>query len=289
MTAWNRDRTARLLHAAGRIALEKYNTAAHMVKQDHTLVTEADKAVETYLSGELEDEANNIRIIGEETFERKNAAYLDTARTSGEAWIIDPIDGTTAYANRIPMWGISIGYARDGVLLEGGIFIPCTGEMLISDNNAAYYAQAAAETADDYVPLLKQLEKPQTEFHESSTMFGLSQYVLRRAVCATNMNIYSMVSCVYPYILLATGRLGACMIRAKIWDHAGGLPALKALGFFAKSADGDNFAGDMKLTGERLILDYSAPAPFMLKENRVVAQSEEIEQYLRSNVKIIRD
>lgn len=44
-------------------------------------------------------------------------------------WIVDPLDGTTNFLHGIPIFAISIGLERDGVLVAGVVYNPITDEM----------------------------------------------------------------------------------------------------------------------------------------------------------------
>lgn len=44
-------------------------------------------------------------------------------------WVIDPIDGSAAFARNIPQFGISIGVLQNGEPLSGAVIDPSTGEL----------------------------------------------------------------------------------------------------------------------------------------------------------------
>lgn len=46
----------------------------------------------------------------------------------GPLWIVDPIDGTSNYAHRFPIFSVSIGYVENGVSQFGLIHLPRLGE-----------------------------------------------------------------------------------------------------------------------------------------------------------------
>ncbi|MFF5054712.1 inositol monophosphatase family protein [Micromonospora sp. NPDC000663] len=91
-----------LSERAGNLAAQRFFAAdfATAIKADGTEVTEADLAVEALIRGELADRFPADGIYGEETGA--------TAGTSGRRWVIDPIDGTTYFAHRIPIFGTNL-------------------------------------------------------------------------------------------------------------------------------------------------------------------------------------
>lgn len=89
---------------AGVLAVERFFAAdfATRVKQDGSDVTDADLAVEDLIRAELLKRAPDDGIYGEEAG--------PVTGTSGRRWIIDPIDGTLYFANRIPLFTNLIAY-----------------------------------------------------------------------------------------------------------------------------------------------------------------------------------
>mmetsp|Transcript_2350 Transcript_2350/g.5837 ORF Transcript_2350/g.5837 Transcript_2350/m.5837 type:complete len:387 (-) Transcript_2350:447-1607(-) len=66
-------------------------------------------------------------IIGEET---TGTGELPTL-TKYPTWIIDPIDGTTNFAQGLPMCCVSIGFCLDGKPLMGVVYAPMTDELYV--------------------------------------------------------------------------------------------------------------------------------------------------------------
>jgi len=98
------DFTVALADRAGRLAVERFYAADFDVatKRDGTEVTDADLAVEDLIRAELGRHFPDDEVHGEEAG--------TTAGVSGRRWIIDPIDGTTCFAHRIPLFGINLAY-----------------------------------------------------------------------------------------------------------------------------------------------------------------------------------
>lgn len=92
------------------------------VKADSSLVTEADLASERLILERIKRYYPNDRIYSEES-----GLSAIGRPTGGYIWIVDPLDGTTNYANGYPFYCISIGRGRflaDGSIemLAGGVF-----------------------------------------------------------------------------------------------------------------------------------------------------------------------
>ena len=87
----------------------KYN-----IKNDRTVVTEADIKIESYFITHLENREKDVYVIGEETIHSKSISDINRALKTC-AWIIDPIDGTSCYVAGIPLWGITLGFIKKGI------------------------------------------------------------------------------------------------------------------------------------------------------------------------------
>ena len=79
-------------------------------------VSDADKSVEQFIRGEINNKFPRDGIIGEE-FSRKRGY-------SGYSWVIDPIDGTANLVSSIPFWCVSIACVRDTTTVVGVIHDP---------------------------------------------------------------------------------------------------------------------------------------------------------------------
>ena len=118
----------RLARGAGEIALagrrEVIGAAdlAGTTKSSSTdIATEFDRAAEAHVVGLLRELRPDDAIVGEE-------GTADDG-TSGDAWFIDPIDGTTNYVYDQPAWSNSVAVARDGDMIAAAVFVPPLDEM----------------------------------------------------------------------------------------------------------------------------------------------------------------
>jgi myo-inositol-1(or 4)-monophosphatase len=121
-TALSADLAARVIEA-GELALSFYNgDAQRWTKQDNSPVTEADLAVDRFLRERLPPLVPDAAWLSEETAD--SAERLSAARV----WIVDPIDGTRSFINRIPEWVISVALVENGAPVAALVHNPCTGE-----------------------------------------------------------------------------------------------------------------------------------------------------------------
>lgn len=118
----------RLADGAGRIALDGRRAAIGLAdlpggtKSSSTdIATEFDRAAEAHVVGILRTERPHDAIVGEE------GTAIDG--TSGFAWFVDPIDGTTNYVYDQPSWSNSVAVAFEGEMVAAAVNVPPLAEM----------------------------------------------------------------------------------------------------------------------------------------------------------------
>ncbi|MEZ0392346.1 MAG: inositol monophosphatase family protein [Pseudobdellovibrionaceae bacterium] len=108
-----------LLHYFGR--LEKIEE-----KFQAGLVSEADKESEKAIFDYLRKNFPEDEFVGEES--TLDPTKIPPSQAKGR-WIVDPLDGTTNYIHRFPVFCVSIGYEYQGRIQVGVIDVPLLGEV----------------------------------------------------------------------------------------------------------------------------------------------------------------
>ncbi len=114
----------RVAREAGALALtgRRGSVLERVTKSSTTdLVTQHDRAAEALIVERLRTERPTDAIVGEE------GATLDG--TSGYAWFLDPIDGTTNFVYDLPAWCTSVAVAYHGSTVAGAVYVPVADEM----------------------------------------------------------------------------------------------------------------------------------------------------------------
>ncbi len=99
----------------------------HQVGYKHVidLVTEMDRKSEDYLLGEIQRLFPGHQIVSEEVGLVPGSI--------ADQWYVDPLDGTVNYSHNIPIFCVSIAYAREGVLTLGVVYDPMRDEMFAAE------------------------------------------------------------------------------------------------------------------------------------------------------------
>ena len=114
-----------LTREAGQLALSYFRHTTVTMKADATPVTEADKVIERFLTQALRSAYPHFGILGEE------GADLD--EDARFRWVLDPIDGTNAFAAGLPVWGISIGLMEGITPRAGVVYLPAVDDLFAVD------------------------------------------------------------------------------------------------------------------------------------------------------------
>lgn len=110
----------KLADLADQVSLARFQALDLKVetKPDRTPVTDADKAVESAIRGELSKVRPNDQVIGEE---------FENTANQNRSWIIDPIDGTANYLRGVPIWGTLIALREGDEVVVGVASAPAIG------------------------------------------------------------------------------------------------------------------------------------------------------------------
>jgi len=104
--------------------LPRFRAVAVEPKPDGTVVTEADRAAEHAIRAFLRAETPGFGILGEELGE-------EAGERGRPMWVIDPIDGTFAYARGVPLFTTLLALVEEGETVVGLIDVPRANERYV--------------------------------------------------------------------------------------------------------------------------------------------------------------
>ncbi|WP_040165089.1 inositol monophosphatase family protein [Microbacterium gorillae] len=220
----------RLADAADAVAMSRFDSPDLDVraKPDATFVTDADLATERAIRDLLEAERPEDGILGEEFGSSEGRRQ----------WIIDPIDGTHNYLRGIPMWGVLIALAIDGVPQVGVVSQPALGRRWWAATGAGAWTNAPSgprrirvsdEAALDRASASFQSIQQWDEAGHLDALVRLSRTVWRDRGYGD----------VWPYMLLSEGRLEfVAEFDVKEYDIAAVVPIVTEAGGRMTDYDG---------------------------------------------------
>ena len=221
----------RVAREAGALALtgRRGSVLERVTKSSTTdLVTQHDRAAEALIVGQLRTERPTDAIVGEE------GAMLDG--TSGYAWFLDPIDGTTNFVYDLPAWCTSVAVAYHGSTVAGAVYVPVANEM--------FAARLGGGATLDGRPIRCSVE---TDLSLALVATGFSYVPVRRGVQATAIarliaeirDIRRSGSAAIDLCWAAAGRVDAYFEEhLNSWDAAAGELIAREAGCTTSDFDG---------------------------------------------------
>jgi len=110
--------------------LKSYNSPLKMIdKGDHGLATLADIESEEFLIKKIKKEFPGHRIISEEDSFKHDLEMRKVAPLEGYTWLIDPLDGTNNFFNKISIFAVSIALLKNQEPILGVVYNPVNGDL----------------------------------------------------------------------------------------------------------------------------------------------------------------
>jgi fructose-1,6-bisphosphatase/inositol monophosphatase family enzyme len=255
-----------VLEAASVLALELHGSVRAEVKEDQTLVTEADKRLEAFLRAELAQLAPGWSFLGEEEGL--------TGDPNAPCWVIDPIDGTTNFVRGIPLWCISVGAVFDGTPIFGMLKMPELDEVLWAAPGQGAWRILRGETTrvfvEDRLPIMQ--EDP---IAANTTV----ERILDFRHLANRLRNFGALA--YHLCLLSRGAIVANIAHYhKLYDVAAGMCVCFEAGCEARYLDGTLWRADVKTDSETQPLLTAPPLTlqYLLENLRAKEQPEILEE-----------
>jgi myo-inositol-1(or 4)-monophosphatase len=237
---------------AGAMALAHFRpgekTSAEVsYKQGGSPVTEADLAVDAFLKQRLTAAAPGFGWLSEET------ADSPARLSSADLWIVDPIDGTRAFARGDEDWTVAVGLVSDGDPVAGFVYAPV--------RDAMYVALPGSPAMLDGEPI-RVADRGRLEGARVGGPRGTLEAMQARTAFTIAPRIHSLA---LRLVEVAAGRLDAAASsdNAHDWDLAAAHAILLAAGGTLQTADGQAPRYNRASTVHRAIL---AGAPALVGE-----------------------
>lgn len=126
----------RAARAGGVVARETFrgDVAVETKANKNDLVTEADRDAQRQVIATIRQEFPNADFVCEEDSrplgtDTTSVDLLDAVPETGDAWIVDPVDGTGNYVRGIRLWTTSIAAVSAGEPVAAATFLPAEGDI----------------------------------------------------------------------------------------------------------------------------------------------------------------
>lgn len=207
---------------AGELARQLFSKPVEVkLKGKQDFVTAADGEVERVIVDRLKAHFPQDAFLGEE-----GGASAHFASGGDALWVIDPIDGTANFANRIPHFCVSIAFLSAGELALGAIAAPMYNELYRARlGRGAFLNERAMRVADT------DIQQAVVELGWSSRRPTRAYTSLVERVLATGATFLRAGSGALGLAYVADGRThGYCELHINSWDTLAGLLLVREAG-----------------------------------------------------------
>ena len=232
--------------AAKEELLKNFGFSEFEYKDDGSVVTPADLAMQNRLESELKQHWPMYDILGEEMTDAAQLAVIDKALTNKSKgyWCIDPLDGTSNYAAGLPFFAVSIALIIDKQQQLGLIYDPVRDEMFSAIKGQCAYVN---NQLIDHSQMKFTKHKPiVAEIDLKRLPEKLTVKLVTERIYASQRNIGS---CAIDWCWMAAGRFDIYLHGGqKLWDYAAGSLIFAEAGGHSISLDNEAvFRGQLEV------------------------------------------
>ena len=248
---------------AREVILPRYLKSARNHKSDGSLFTEADVESQRRFSETLPTLLAGP-VLGEEMSDAEQAHLWAEGKRG--MWCIDPIDGTTNFANGIPFFAVSIAYLVNYQPRFGVVYNPVTDESFYAALGAGAFLNGVELPLRDGANRLADAVAG-VDFKRISNHLGDELAVRPPYYSQRNFGSSALEWC-----FVAAGRLDVYLHGGqKLWDYAAGQLILSEAGGIAEALDGSSLMAGPSV--KRGIIAAASPSLFSEWRNWVAAHS----------------
>lgn len=201
------------LKEAAKIANNSFGkvTATTKGEDNNQVLTETDLAIGKLLVEKVKATYPDYNIIDEE------AGIVDNG--SDLTWVIDPIDGTSNFANCVPTYGIMLGLLQSGIPIAGGIALPSFHKIYTAEKGSGAYCNNQQISVTRETRLLHCLVAYGIDGHQENPELTNKEAKILEKIVLSIRNLRSSNS-IFDICMVAEGRYGGNLNQtSKIWDN----------------------------------------------------------------------
>lgn len=227
--------------AAKEELLKDFGHSEFEYKDDGSVITPADIAMQNRLEEELKQHWPSYDILGEEMSEDEQLAVIEKGNTY---WCIDPLDGTSNYAVGLPFFSVSIALIVENQQHLGLIYDPVRDEMYTAIKGEGAYLNGLP--LDGSRKKLSEKKPIVAEIDLKRLPTSLAVKLVSESIFASQRNIGSSA---LDWCWMTAGRFDVYLHGGqKFWDYAAGsLIFNEAGGHTVSLDDNDVFRGQLEV------------------------------------------
>ena len=198
---------------AGKVLKEHVDTDFKVYKKGIVnLVTEVDLMAEKAILERIRRSFPDHQILSEE----KGSMAGD----AGYCWVVDPLDGTTNYAHRYPIFCVSIALEHDGKTILGIVYNPVSGETFTAERGKGAFLNGEKIQVSSADSLIESLLCTGFSYERDKVRSNLELF---NKACMTAQAVRRDGSAALDLCFVACGRFdGFWELTLHPWDIAAG-------------------------------------------------------------------
>jgi histidinol-phosphatase len=223
-----------LAEAAEAEIMPRFKTCAVNWKADGSEVTDADRRAEEVMRELIAKDFPATSVLGEE-FGGSPANAMEPL------WLLDPIDGTAAFAVGLPVFGTIIGYMENGEPQVGVLHMPAMRETVYAARGSGCWAKGGDSTPRQvHVSGVRNLKDAYVSAGVvNSRTWDSGQPMRKLSNVIPKARQFRFVCDVVQHALVAQGRIDAAIEPiVHPWDIAGVIPCIEEAGGTVSDLEG---------------------------------------------------
>ncbi len=210
------------------------------------IVTVIDVASEKLLIKQIVKKYPKSSILAEES------GFVE--KDPNDVWIIDPIDGTSNFANGLPWFGVMVAHVMYGVAVSSGVYLPVSDEMYLAAKGEGACKNGKKFSVLEQDDLSLSLIAFGTDGSEKSFPVDIKGKMYA-AILPMVLNIRTTNSIV-DFVYAAEGKLGGLIcLESRIWDIAPIIPIAIEAACMVTDSKGKMI--NLEITKENIIRNYT--------------------------------
>ena len=198
-------------------------------KGRNDFVSEADYAAERAVIGTIQKHYPEHAILAEESGAQGESEYT---------WVIDPLDGTTNFLHRFPVFCVSVALMYNGRVEHGAVYDPLRQELFTASRGQGAQLDGHKIRVTGRIDLERSLLGTGFPFRDSNMAIPPYMKMLEKAIKETN-GIRRGGAAALDLCYVAAGRLDAFWETGlSIWDLAAGTLIIREAGGIISGLDG---------------------------------------------------
>ena len=226
----------RAARAAGKIIAQAYERADELeisLKDRNNFVTQIDQQSEQEIIRTIKQAYPDHAILGEETGSQAGSSPDEIT------WVIDPLDGTTNFIHKYPVFAVSIGIMQKGRVEHAIIYDPTRDELFTASRGRGAHVNAKRLRVGGQQSLEGALISFSVSARSHTMVLDFAKILTTHEHAVSGSRHSGSAAIDLSYV--AAGRLDGCLqYDLQPWDIAAGMLLITEAGGLTSDFEGGN-------------------------------------------------